>query len=542
MDIKERASVTPQISLGAWVQALDDAGLLRRYTDEKRVDELPQLMEDNPDKAILVERVKDCAFPFFANGMQTQEICALALGCDPREVSAEIGRRSTIHYPAQLVDTAPCKEVVIKGSDVDLTIFPLFLHHTFDGQAYINDGRIITRDPETGDINDGIQRLMYRSKDLLNIDMRAANHQGAINGEAYHALKKDMPVAVCVGGPTLDQISSMMRVPGAHIDGWDKLGGFLGGPAEVVKCETVDLTVPANAEIVLEGHVITSEDWIHDEGPYGEATGTYGTEPLAHNWNVKVDCVTYRRKAIYQHASIGGLHPGRTDMYIWLPAIEGDLFETLQRAGVHVLDVHLPPASCENIAYARIRPVSGGDAKQALGAMLTGSHHQFPKIAYVFDEDIDIYDEEQVKWAQAWRYNPGIGTLLIPGQNINPLDPSITMKSLPVSITKIGFDCTMPLGQDNAKFARALIMPPIEQPADVEPLTEDEIEDKLRELIQQSPKSWREIVTYFAGQPYPHVYRAFGRLRPHLGRMADQGPEYPYTIADTEFVPGTRKD
>jgi 4-hydroxy-3-polyprenylbenzoate decarboxylase len=528
-----------QISLAEWVQAVDDAGLLRRYSDEKRVDELPQLMEGNPDKAIFVERVKDCAFPFFANGLQTPEICALALGCQPRELSAEIGRRSMIHYPAKLVGTAPCQDVVMQGDDVDLTVLPLFLHHTHDGQAYINNGRIITRDPETGDINDGIQRLMYRSKDLLSIDMRAANHQGAINGAAWHALKKDMPVAVCVGGPTLDQISSMMRVPGARIDGWDKLGGFLGGPAEVVRCETVDLTVPANAEIVLEGHVLTSEGFIHDEGPYGEATGTYGVEWLGHNWNLKVDCVTYRRNAIYQHASIGGLHPGRTDMYIWLPAIEGDLFETLQRAGVHVLDVHLPPGSCENIAYARIRPVSGGDAKQALAVMLTGSHQQFPKVAYVFDEDIDIYDEEQVKWAQAFRYNPGTGTLLIPGQNINPLDPSITMKSLPVSITKIGLDCTMPLGQDNAKFERAVITPRIGQPAAVEPLSEDEIEAKLRELIQQSPRSWREIVTYFAGQPYQRVYRAFGRLRPQLGRVADQGPDYPYTFAGTEFVHGT---
>src|SRR5712692_3344194 len=154
----------PQISLAEWVQALDAAGLLRRYTDEKRVGELPQLMEDNPDKAIFVERVKDSAFPFFANGLQTPEICALALGCQPRELSAEIGRRSMVHYPAKLVGTAPCKEVVMKGGDVDLTILPLFLHHTHDGQAYINNGRIITRDPETGDINDGIQRLMYRDR------------------------------------------------------------------------------------------------------------------------------------------------------------------------------------------------------------------------------------------------------------------------------------------------------------------------------------------------------------------------------------------
>src|SRR5260370_16825598 len=108
-----------------------------------------------------------------------------------------------------------------------------------------------------------------------------------------------------------------------------------------------------------------------------------------------------------------------------------------------------------------MRVVGGGDAKQALAVMLTGSHQQFPKVAYVFDEDIDVYDEEQVKWGQAFRYNPGTGTLLIPGQNINPLDPSITMEQLPVSITKIGFDCTMPLGQDTATFARAVITRPI---------------------------------------------------------------------------------
>jgi 4-hydroxy-3-polyprenylbenzoate decarboxylase len=132
--------------------------------------------------------------------------------------------------------------------------------------------------------------------------------------------------------------------------------------------------------------------------------------------------------------------------------------------------------------------------------------------------------------------------VLIPGQNINPLDPSITMKSLPVSITKIGFDCTMPLGQDNARFARAVIAPPTEQRAGAEPFSEDEIENKMRELIAKSPRSWREILAYFAGQPYPRVYRAFGRLRPQLGRMADQAQDYPYTLAGTEFVHGTRND
>ena len=532
--------MTAQASLVDWIAALDHAGLLYRVTDEKRVDELPQLMEDHPDQAILVEKVADCAFPFLANAMGSRAMCALALGCDPREVNQEVGRRSIGAVPPQVVDTAPCKDVVVKGDDVDLTIFPLFLHHTHDGQAYLNDGRIITKHPDTGQVNDAVQRLMYRARNMLSIDERAVNHAGSINGTAYHERRQDMPVAICLGGPTLDQVASMMRLPGSSIDAWERLGNFYGAPAQLVKCETVDLTVPANAEIVLEGHVITSEDFVHDEGPYGEAPGTYGGQALAHNWNLRVDCVTYRKDAVYQHATIGGMHPGRTDMFVWPLAIEGELFETLKRAGITVLDVYMPPGSCENVIYARIKPVSGGDAKQALGTMLTACRQQFPKVAYVFDEDIDIYDDEQVKWAQAWRFNPGTDTVLIPGQNLNPLDPSLPSPKPPYIITKIGLDCTMAVGEDHAKYARALVTPPIPQPAQPpQALDDDALKAQLTDFIKQAPRSWRDIVTHFAGQPYRTLYRAFGDLRPQLGRMADQGPDYPYVFSTTgDFVQG----
>ena len=474
-------------------------------------------MEDNPHQAVLVEKVKDSTFRFFTNGMSSREICALALECDTRHVTIETGRRSVAQYPATLVATAPCKDIILKGDEVDLTILPLFLHHTYDGHAYINDGRIITRDPETGDLNDGIQRLMFRSKNTASIDMRAPNHGGAINGESHHVLKKDMPIAVLLGGPTLDQLASMMRIPGLRIGAWDKLGGFLGGPAEVVKCETVDLTVPANAEIVLEGRVISSEGFIHDEGPYGEYTGTYGAEWLAHNWNLQIDCITYRNNATYQHASIAGARPGQTDMYIWSPACEGELFQMLQRAGIQVHEVYMPPASGPAVAYASITPVSGGDSKQTVAAILSASRQQLPKIAYVFDEDIDLYDDEQVKWAQAWRYNPGLDTVLIPGQNMNILDPSLTMSKPPISVTKVGFDCTIPLGVNAETYARAVIQPPLDITAGVQLLTEDQIAAEMREIIKRAPASWLDLLKHFSGQPYPLVYRAFGQLRPTLG-------------------------
>ena len=525
-----------QISLAEYIQALEAKGLLHRYSEEKRVDELPQLMEANPDQAVFVERVKDSDFPFFANGYATRAMYALALDCDTREVGREIAKRTNLHCKAQLIETAPCKDVILKGDDVDLTILPLFNHHPRDGQAYINDTRIVTRNPHTGETNDGIQRMMYRSKNTTNVDMRAVHHGGSINGKLHHDMGLDMPIAVCIGGPTLDKISSMMRVPGSGIDAWDKLGGFLGEPAKVVKCETNDLTVPANSEIVLEGRVITSEAMVHDEGPYGEFPGNYGAG-LPHNWKVVIDCITYRKGAIYQHATLGGLHPGKTDMYAFQQAIEGELFASLLRAGLLVKDVVAPAEGGGNIAYAQIKVRAGGDAMQALGVMLAGCRQYMPKIAYVFDEDVDIHDDARVKWAQAWRYNPAHGTLVLPGQNAMPLDPSLRQTKAPFSVTKIGFDCTMGADADFADFEAATVTDPIEQPASVQILAEPDLLEEMRVFIDTEPRNWQEILERFAGQPYPQIYRAFGRLRNKLGRVTTAGPFYPYTFSrDGDFV------
>ncbi len=421
----------PQTSLTEYVEALDKAGLLSRYSDEKRVDELPGLIEQNPDTAVFVEKVKDCAFPFLANAYGARSMYALALGCDVKQIGPEIARRSALRQKPQLVGTAPCKDVILKGADIDLTIFPLFQYHPYDGHAYFNDTNVISRNPDTGVLDQGIYRFMYRSKTETNIDMRNDTHYARIHALRNQQLGKDMRIAVVIGGPTLDKIASMVSFRGT--DDWDVLGGFYGEPAKIVRCETSDLTVPANAEVVIEGRVMTSEGWVHDEGPYGEYTGTYGGG-LPHDNRFVVDYITHRRGAIYQYASIGGLHPGRTDMSAFQPAIEADLGAALRQAGILVQDVYLPPAGCSNIGYASIKTVGGGDAKQTLAIMLAGSRQWMPKIAYVFDDDVDIRNEERVSWALAWRHNPEKGTMILPGQNMLPLDPSLGSDSPPVSI------------------------------------------------------------------------------------------------------------
>ena len=527
----------PQTSLTEYVEALDKAGLLTRYSDEKRVDELPELIEQNPDTAVFVEKVKDCAFPFLANAYGARSMYALALGCDVKQVGPEIARRSALRQKPQLVDTAPCKDVILKGADIDLAIFPLFQYHPYDGHAYFNDTNVISRNPDTGVLDQGIYRFMYRSKTETNIDMRNDTHYARIHALRNQQLGKDMRIAVVIGGPTLDKIASMVSFRGT--DDWDVLGGFYGEPAKIVRCETSDLTVPANAEVVIEGRVMTSEGWVYDEGPYGEYTGTYGGG-LPHNNRFVVDCITHRRGAIYQYASIGGLHPGRTDMSAFQPAIEADLGAALRQAGILVQDVYLPPAGCSNIGYASIKTVGGGDAKQTLAIMLAGSRQWMPKIAYVFDDDVDIRNEERVSWALAWRHNPQTGTMILPGQNMLPLDPSLGSDSPPVSIFKAGFDCTIPVvgHVDRFAYAAATVCEPLTVAPDTRAMSEDELAQAMEDLIRAKPRTWKDILEHFAGQPYPVLYRAFGRLRPRLGRMADERPGYPYTFADSDFVYG----
>jgi 2,5-furandicarboxylate decarboxylase 1 len=145
-----------QGSLAEYIDSLDKAGLLTRYKDEKRVDELPVLMEAKPDTAIFVEKVKDSQFPFFANGYGARPMYALALDCDAKKIGIEIAKRSERRIKPELVKTLPCKDVVLKGRDIDLTIFPLFLHHPRDGHAYFNDTNVVSRDPDTGVLDQGI--------------------------------------------------------------------------------------------------------------------------------------------------------------------------------------------------------------------------------------------------------------------------------------------------------------------------------------------------------------------------------------------------
>lgn len=521
----------PQQSLSEFVVGMETAGLLVRITDERRVDELPQIMEEHPTVAVLVEKLKDCEFQFLANAYSNHDMYAWAMGCPKPRVGLEMVERAKHRIAPVMVETAPCHEVVLVGDDVDLTVLPMFLHHDRDGQSYSDDNLVVSKDPETGIPNWGFYRSMYRSKNERNFDMTCTSHRSRINAMKAAAMGKNLEIAVVIGGPTLDKLAALKGFP-PDVNDFEVLGSFYGEPAKMVKCKTVDLEVPANAEIVLECELMAMEGWTHDEAPFGEFTGMYGGG-LKHNVRAVVKAITYRKGGIFQYATIGGGHPWYTDNMLQLPALEADLYGALKDSALDVLEVRAPAMGVSNIAYAKIRKQGPGDGKQALAVMLGASKMALPKVAYVFDEDVDIWDDNEIGWAMAFRFDPARGTVIIPDMNTMTVDPTIPNDAPPGTTAKIGFDMTIPYGPKYtpSDFQRSSPFILGEPPAGVTPMTEAEITTAMEAYIKEAPRSWKDILTKFNGQNYRDLYRAFGNLRARLGRVIE-APYYPYAFSD----------
>lgn len=218
-----------------------------------------------------------------------------------------------------------------------------------------------------------------------------------------------------------------------------------------------------------------------------------------------------------------------------LPALESDLFGALKHAGIDVLEVRAPAGGLSNIAYAKIRTVGGGDSMQALALMLSCSRLTLPKIAMVFDEDVDIWNDNAILWAMAFRYMPHRDTLTLPGGNTMTVDPSVGADAPPISASKIGFDCTFPLvgGFDVHSFDPSTVCNLGKIPEQITPMNEQTLTQDMELFIQEQARSWKEILQHYHGQSYPIIYKAFSNLRHRLGRKED-APWYRYVFTDKD--------
>ncbi|HKT17369.1 MAG TPA: UbiD family decarboxylase, partial [Stellaceae bacterium] len=243
------------------------------------------------------------------NVMGSRKRLALALGTDEKSFPERL--RHGIDHPLAPIEIpqaeAPVQEEVLTGDAADLSKLPVHLQHALDGAPYISAGIDFARDPESGMTNIGCRRLMLRGRKEAGVDLNAPSDLRAIYQRAV-AKGEQLPIAYTIGSHPADFLAALAITP--PIDEMHVIGGVRGAPVPIVKCRTIDVFVPADAELVLEGY-IDPRGLVEPEGPYGEYIGYYGM--LKRNPVFHLTAITRRRDALFQTVTIGGKLIGRTD-------------------------------------------------------------------------------------------------------------------------------------------------------------------------------------------------------------------------------------
>ena len=481
--------------LREWIAALDKAGELKRIKAEvdpvlevteitDRVSKWGARNGKGPGgPALLFENVKGHpGHKIFINQFGSERRINLALGSDSLdEIAERIHQMMDVKTPQGLlekikmlpklaelgnlfpkrVSTGPCKEV-IKRDNFSLLDFPILQCWPQDGGRFITLPCVMTRDPRTGKRNIGMYRMHVY--DATSTGMHWQRHKNA----AEH--QRELMRAAVADGPTLGKTSSvdiMARSGGGSIAiqgkpvggrmevavaiGTDPtltfsaivpappdieeymIAGFLRGkPIEVVKCETVDLEVPASAEIVLEGYIDIGEMKV--EGPFGDHTGFYSLEDLYPVFHVQ--CITHRKNPIYAATVVG--KPPQEDAWMAL-AVERIFLPAAKMMIPELVDFHLPPEGvAHNLMIISIRKSYPGQARKVMNAIWSMGQAMFTKCIVVVDEDCDVKDLREVTLRALNNIDPERDIQFMLG----PVDTLDHASRLPNFGSKMGIDAT----------------------------------------------------------------------------------------------------
>ena len=351
-------------------------------------------------------------------------------------------------------EDAPVKQVVKIGADADLTKIPAMWHSENDPGPYIASGMAIIKDPETGIRNMSIHRQQVLGPDRTGF-LICPRHALRIY-QMYQRRAEPMPVAMVIGAhPAIYYASGFTSSYG--LDELEIAGALLDDPIRLVKCETIDIEVPAEAELVIEGEVLPAE--MTEEGPFGEATGTYAMEGSTEVFRVKA--ITHRRDPIFYGMQCGA--PMTDTQSITGTCIETVITDHLKNVegGLDLLDVRCLGISGLMAVVIKLRPRVEGQAKTALMAALS-SPYLHPKLAIAVDDDIDASDLGQVFWSLTTRVHAERDVVRIPNTRIWSLDNVSDivpgMSAMYRIGTKMIIDATKPAvtqREDRARFERA---------------------------------------------------------------------------------------
>jgi len=433
-----------------FIAVCEPEGLVHRVKAEVdwnlELSHIAKLNEEKLGPALLFENVKGYTSPVMTSVCTTTQRLAVLMRM-PKETSLVGLMEQWVKVGDNLLppvwverDKAPCKENIMKGKDIDLFKFPVPKWYPKDGGRFIGTAHyIISKDPDSGWINLGTYRSQLLEKDKIGTQFIKGKHAD-IMLKKYQALKKPMPVASVIGGDPLLFILGAARLS-AFTSEYDVAGAIVGSPIEVVKGETVDLPIPAYAEIVIEG-LVDAEKFL-PEGPFGEYTGYYsgvGTDPR--NF-IDVQCVTFRNNPILWGTTVGR---AVTDTHMTMALSYGaTLWQQLTAMKIPgIKSVYCPPeGSGRFLAIISMKQMYPGHADQVLTAAISTEMGAYGlKTVIVVDDDIDAWDIPRVLYALSFRFQPNRSQVIKRGRS-TPLDPSLPIESRDIT-GRLLLDATIP--------------------------------------------------------------------------------------------------
>lgn len=379
---------------------------------------------------LLFKNVAGCELTVATNVCGAMGRLAMALGCSLKDVAKTYAERAEQPIAPALNGDAPCQEVVKRGDEVDLGMFPKLIYHADDAEEpYISAAIAIARDPETGKTNLSYHRMMIASRNSTGILMEPGKHLDGIF-QKYVARGEDMPLAVFIGVHPLVSLGALYA-GSADTEEYDVIGGLMTEPLAVVPGVVhPTLHVPAEAEIVLEGVVKANE--LIREGPFGEFTG-FGTG-VGQTPPFVVEAMTHRRDPLFQDIISGRME----HLMLSMPAIELRTNRDARRFSKHVERIALVAPLTAVIA---IDKHDDDEPKQLIEGLLGADI--YAKHVIVVDADVDPGDLRAVMAAMALQTQADSKVHIFADQRCTPLDPSCPDPG--GKGAKMGIDATRPL-------------------------------------------------------------------------------------------------
>ncbi len=389
--------------------------------------------------AVLFKNIKGSKIPLLLNLHGTFERVALSIGSDVQGMVPEYGKREGSPIPTTLVesDKAPVHEVVLTGDDIDATKLPSIVHQELDAGRYITSAAAITRDPDSGRLNAGIFRHQIQGPKQVGFMSNPAHHTSYILRN-YRDQGRKMEVALVIGHHPAMLMAAVSKLPGIGGE-LEVMGGLLGESVEVVQCKTVDLQVPAHAEIVIEGIVDTDPEKVQNEGPFGEYP-LYYTRLGPMPW-LQITAITMRAQPIY----VDVFNAHREHLVLGALPRMGGIYRRVRESIPTVTAVNLPLMGIRSTLFIAMKKKVDGEPK--IAACAAFAVDPILKHIFIVDDDIDVFDNDQVMWAFTTRFQGDRDLIVMPnflGGHLNPVTYGFHREEKGPMETKMIMDCTRP--------------------------------------------------------------------------------------------------